>query len=448
MQHSRRTLIKGASIITMDALGDLPQGDILVTGDTLTEIAPVIHAGDAQVIDGAGFIVIPGLVNAHMHTWQTALRGLAANWTLLEYFQKMHAGLATAFEPQDLYIATLVGSLNQLNCGTTTLADWCHNNPTPAHNDAAIAGLLESGIRAAFFHGTAKPDPKPGQTPFWEVPHPRAEIERLLKAHQGKPLLSVHAAVLGPHYSTLDVSLHDFAMAKELGLIASLHQGGGPARTEGGWEKLEAAGLLGDHINIVHGHALTDEQLKRFCDLGMSFSAAAESEMSQGHGFPLTGRLRAAGRAPSLGVDLESVLSGDMLTQARIALGMQRSLDNFAFREAHGGIPPTSTVTTREALSWVTVEGARMLKQSHRIGSLAAGKQADLVMIRATDLNMQPVIDPVNSVVMQTSLANIDSVMVAGEWKKRHGQLLGVELAPHLEALRASSRKIRAAMEL
>ena len=448
MQHSRQTLIRGATIITMDALGDLPQGDILVTGDTLTEIAPAIRADNAQAIDGAGFIVIPGLVNAHMHTWQTALRGLAANWTLLQYFQKMHAGLATVFEPRDLYIATVVGSLNQLNCGTTTLADWCHNNPTPEHNDAAIGGLLESGIRAAFFHGTAKPDPKPGQTPFWEVLHPRAEIERLLKVHQGKPLLSVHAAVLGPHYSTLEVSLHDFAMAKELGLIASLHQGGGPARTEGGWEKLEAAGLLGDHINIVHGHALSDEQLRRFCDLGMSFSAAAESEMSQGHGFPITGRLRAVGRAPSLGVDLESVLSGDMLTQARIALGMQRSLDNFAFREANGGIPPTSTVTTREALSWVTVEGARMLKQSHRIGSLAAGKQADLVMIRATDLNMQPVVDAVNSVVMQTSLANIDSVMVAGEWKKRNGQLLGVNLPPLLEALRASSQKIIAAMAL
>ncbi len=443
-----RTLIKGATIITMDAQGDLPQGDILVTGDSLTEIAPVIHAGDAQVVDATGFIIIPGLVNAHMHTWQTALRGLASNWTLLEYFKNMHAGLATVFEPQDLHVATLVGALNQLNCGTTTLADWCHNNPTPEHNDAAIAALLESGIRAAFFHGTAKPDPKPGQKPFWEVAHPRAEIERLLKAQQGQPLLNVHAAVLGPHYSTLEVALHDFAMARELGLIASLHQGGGPARTPDGWEQLEAAGLLGDHINIVHGHALSDAQLQRFCALGMSFSAAAESEMTQGHGYPITGRLRAVGRAPSLGVDLESAVSGDMLTQARVALGMQRALDNAAFREAHGGIPPTSTVTTREALSWVTVEGARMLKQSHRIGSLAAGKQADLVMIRATDLNMQPVHDPVSSVVTQTSLANIDSVMVAGRWKKRHGQLLGVDLKPHLEALRASGEKITKALML
>jgi cytosine/adenosine deaminase-related metal-dependent hydrolase len=445
---AERILIRGASVITMDAQGDLPEGDILVTGDTLTEIAPRLRVDDARVVDATGCIAIPGLVNAHMHTWQTALRGLAANWTLLEYFRKMHAGLATVFTPQDIHIATLVGALNQLHCGTTTLADWCHNNPTPAHNDAAIDGLLQSGIRAAFFHGTPKPDPRPGETPFWEQPHPRAEVERLLRAHQGQALLSIQAAVLGPHYSTLDVALHDFRMACELGLIASLHQGGGPARTPGGWERLEAAGLLGDHINIVHGHALDDAQLRRFCELGMSFSAAAENEMTQGHGHPLTGRLRALGRALSLGVDLESVLSGDMLTQARVALGMQRSLDNVAYREAHGSIPPTSTITTREALSWVTLEGARMLKQSHRIGSLAPGKQADLVLIRADDLNMQPVHDPVNAVVMQASLANIDSVMVAGQWKKRHGRLLGVDLAPRLAALQASGRKIAGALGL
>ena len=442
------TLVRGATIVTMDCQGDLARGDILVEGDRIVAIAPELHMEGAAVVDAGGCIVIPGLVNAHMHTWQTALRGVAANWTLLEYFRKMHAGLASAFTPADLSIATRMGALNQLNCGTTTLADWCHNNPTPEHNDAAIEGLKSSGIRAAFFHGTPKPDPQPGQAPFWEVPHPRRELERLRARHEGDPLLSIQAAVLGPHYCTLEVALHDFRMARELGIIASLHQGGGPARCPQGWERLEAEGLLGPNVNIVHGHALSDAQLERFCGLGMSFSAAAESEMSQGHGHPLTGRLRQFGRAPSLGVDLESVLSGDMLTQARIALGIQRSLDNVAHREAHGTIPPTSTITTREALAWVTIEGARMLQQHDRIGSLAPGKQADLVVIRASDLNMQPVHDPVSSVVFQASLANIDSVMVAGRWKKRGGQLLDVDLAPGLEALRASGRKITAAMGL
>ncbi len=445
----RRTLIRGATVITMDAQGDLERGDLLVEDDRIAAIAPSLApaAGSAtEVIDAEGFILIPGLINAHLHTWQTALRGIAANWTLLEYFRKMHAGMATVFEPADLHIATLVGALNQLNCGTTTLVDWCHNNRTPEHNDAAIEGLREAGLRAAFFHGTPKPDPKPGERPFWEVPHPRAELERLRTAHHGKGLLEVHAAVLGPHYSTLEVALHDFRMARELDCIASLHQGGGPARTPDGWQRLEAEGLLGEHVNIVHGHALDDTQLARFCGLGMSFSAAAENEMTQGHGFPITGRLKALGKAPSLGVDLESVLSGDMLSQARVALGMQRSLDNAAHREAHGSIPPTSTVTTREALGWVTIEGARMLRALDRIGSLAPGKQADLVLIRATDLNMRPVHDPVSTVVMQTGLANIDSVMVAGQWKKRHGRLLREGLEPLLDALEASGRKIARAL--
>ncbi len=448
MASARKTLIRGASIVTMAAQGDLPRGDILVEDDHIAEIAPSLQADDCEVVEAGGFIAIPGLVNAHMHTWQTALRGVAANWTLPEYFAKMHAGLATAFDPEDLHIATLVGALNQLSCGTTMLVDWCHNNRTPAHNDAAIDGLLQSGIRATFLHGTPKPDPKPGERPFWEVPHPRAELERLIERHHGNALLDIGAAVLGPHYSTLEVALHDFRMARELGVIASLHQGGGPARTPDGWDRLEAEGLLGPHVNIVHGHALSDAQLERFCGLGMSFSAAAESEMSQGHGHPITGRLRAYGRAPSLGVDLESVLSGDMITQARIALGMQRTLDNYAHRQAHGNIPPTSTVTTREALSWITLEGAKMLGAEGRVGSLAAGKQADLVLIRAGDLNMQPVHDAVSAVVFQASLANVDSVMVAGRWKKRGGALLGVDLPQLIAALDRSGRKITAALGL
>lgn len=443
-----RTLIRGATVVTMDAQGDLSQGDVLVEGDRIAAIAPSLAADDCDLVDAAGCIVVPGFVNAHMHTWQTALRGIAANWTLLEYFAKMHSGLATLFTPDDLHIATLVGALNQINGGTTTLVDWCHNNRTPEHNDAAIEGLLQSGIRATFLHGTPKPDPQAGERPFWETPHPYGELRRLLAKHRGQAMLDIGAAVLGPHYSTLDVALHDFRMARELGVIASLHQGGGAARTPEGWDLLEAEGLLGPHVNIVHGHALSEAQLKRFCELGMSFSAAAESEMSQGHGFPITGRLRAFDRAPSLGVDLESVLSGDMITQARVALGMQRSLDNAAWREAHGTIPPTSTVTAREALSWITIEGAKMLGAESRIGSLAVGKQADLVLIRADMLNMQPVHDPVSALVFQASLANVDSVMIAGTWKKRRGALPGVDLPPLLAALNRSGRKITTALGL
>jgi cytosine/adenosine deaminase-related metal-dependent hydrolase len=332
-------LLRSGIVVTQDpAHGVLPAGDVLVEGDRIIAIAPRLEA-EAEVVDCSGHIVLPGLINAHMHTWQTALRSVAANWTLLEYFRHVHAGLATVFVPEDIHIATLAGALNQLDHGVTTLVDWAHNNPTPAHTDAGVGALQQSGIRAAFFHGSPKPDPKPGEPHFSEVPHPRSEIERLLKGalSDRNALVTLGMAVLGPHYSTLEVSAHDFALANELGLIASMHQGGGEAKTPGGWEALMARGLVGPHVNIVHGNNLTDEQLKAFVDLGVTFSITPENEMAQGHGHPITGRLRALGSAPSIGVDLESAIGGDMFTVARMALASQRALDNAAERAKSGG---------------------------------------------------------------------------------------------------------------
>jgi len=221
-----------------------------------------------------------------------------------------------------------------------------------------------------------------------------------------------------------------------------MHQGGGAPKTPGGWDALEREGLVGDHVNIVHGNDLSDDQLARFVEAGVTFSIAPENEMAQGHGHPITGRLRRLGSAPSIGIDLESVISGDLLTAARIALAHQRSLDNAIARAETGSITQTTSIPVREALEWITIEGARMLRMTDRIGSLAPGKQADLVMIRATDLNVWPVHDPVATVVMQASLANIDSVMIAGEWRKRAGKLLFPALEGAKRELLRSGRRI------
>ena len=442
----RRTLIKSVTVITMDdAIGDLATGDVLVEGSRIVDVRPSIDVGaDVEIIDGTGRIVIPGLINAHMHTWQTGLRGFAANWTLLEYFRRMHAGLATLFRPEDIHIATFVGALNQINHGVTTLVDWCHNNPTPDHTDAAVRGLIDSGIRAAFFHGSPKPEPKPGEPHFSEVPHPRREIERLLAGplSDRNGLVTLGLAILGPHYSTLDVAMQDFRLAREHKLIASMHQGGGPAKTPGGWEKLIEADLVGSGVNIVHGNDLPDDLLDRLVGLGVSFSVTPENEMIQGHGFPITGRLLKRGVRPTIGIDLESVLAGDLLSAARVALSMQRALDNAESRKTSGTIPATTTIPVREALRWITTEGARMLGREHQIGTLTPGKHADLVIINASDLNLFPVHDPVAAVVMQTGLANIEAVMIGGAWKKRNGRLLVDGLDAKKELLAQSGRRL------
>jgi len=178
----------------------------------------------------------------------------------------------------------------------------------------------------------------------------------------------------------------------------------------------------------------------------VTFSLTPETEMFQGHGFAITGRLRKLGAQPSLGVDLESCVGGDMFTVARMAMASQRAFDNAESKATQNKLPDTSTITAREALAWITIEGAKMLKQESRIGSLTPGKQADVVLIRASDLNMQPMHDPVTAVVTQTSLANIDTVLVAGEVKKSGGKLLFKNLETRTAALVASGHRIMEAL--
>lgn len=440
-----RTLIKSGMVVTMDAgVPDLGRGDVLVEDGRIAAVGAAIDAGDAEIVDAARCIVMPGFVNAHIHTWQTALRGVAADWTIPHYLHTMHAAIAPAFKPPDIFVSNLAGALNQLNSGVTTQVDWCHNNPTPEHTDAAIDGLLESGVRAVFLHGSPKPDPKPGQKHFSEIPHPRAEIERLargrLAAREG--LVTLGMAILGPAYSTYEVSRHDLALARELGMVCSMHVGGGVMRTPDGFPRLVAEGLVDERVNIVHGNNIADAQLGPLIDNGASVTVTPEAELQMGFGDCLTGRLRALGAAPSIGSDVESSLGSDMFTNMRIALQAQRNLDNQMVIARSGRAPERISIPCREALHWATINGARMVGLDDRIGSLTPGKAADIVLLRADDLNLLPVVDPVNSIVLHAGIANVDTVMVAGRVVKRQGKLLYRDLARRKAELAETSRRI------
>ncbi|HTZ80465.1 MAG TPA: amidohydrolase family protein [Stellaceae bacterium] len=441
----RRLLIKSGTIVTMDrGVPDLPKGDLLIEDDRIAAVAPAIDAGDAEVIDAAGRIVMPGFVNAHQHTWQTALRGIAANWTILEYLHNMHAAVAPAFTPEDIHVSTLVGALNQLHSGTTTLVDWCHNNPTPAHTERAIDALQESGIRAVFLHGSPKPDPKPGQRHFSEIPHPRAEIERLARERlpSKDALVTLGMAVLGPAYSTYEVSRADLKLAREMGMLVSMHVGGGKMLVPDGFPRLLSEGLIDGHVNIVHGNSIDFETLKGLAGAGATVTVTPDIELQMGYGDCLTGPLRKLGARPTLGVDIESLIGGDMFTVTRVALQALRHADSLAIRRETGLGPTRVTVEAREALEWATINGAAMLGLEHRIGSLAPGKQADVVLLDADALNLFPVTDPVAAIVLHAGIANVETVLVAGRVMKRAGKLLYPDLARRKGQLAEASRRI------
>ncbi len=442
-----RVLIKGGRLVTMEpSIPADTKADLLIEGDRIVAIGQGIEAADAEIVDATDRIVMPGLIDSHVHTWQTGLRGIAGDWTVPEYMRAMHRGLATHFRPEDIYIANLVGALSKLNAGITTIADWCHNNPTPAHTDAAIDGLAESGIRALFLHGSPKPNPKPGQKHFSEVPMPRDEVERLRKGRLSNDtgLVTMGLAVLGPQYSVYEVCEHDFRLAQEYGLIASAHTGGAPLMTPGAFEKLIALGLIDNRTNVVHANNFDNDLIKALVDAGASFSVTADVELQMGFGDPLTGKLRALGSRMSVGADVEPAVSGDMFTTMRVTMNMQRNIDNLAALARNEPLPATTTITCREALEWATVNGAEMMRKSSSIGSLAVGKQADVILVRTDDLNLFPVHDAISSLVLQASVSNVDSVLVAGRFAKRDGKLLFQGLRTKQDELLASGRRILA----
>jgi len=396
---------------------DAEHADILVEDDLIADIGESLVATDAETVDLSDRIVMPGLINAHLHTWQGALRLLGADWSLLEYLQRIHADIAPRYIPDDVYIGNLAGAVNQLNCGTTTLGDWCHNNPTPEHTDAAVAGLRESGIRAVFLHGTPNRDP--------DAAHPLDEVDRLLDDPlEGRGLLTIGMAIGGPQFSTPDVAVADLRAAEERGLVASMHQSGGaPAPA---WEAVRAAGLLGPGTNVVHGAGLTDDWLAALVDLGVTVTTTPENELSHGHCTPITGRLLRLGAAPSLGTDTDTATSGEILNAARFALGYQRGLDHEHHRREAGMLLSTASISSKQALSWATVEGAKALGLADRVGRLEPGMQADLVAIDARALNLWPAHDPI-AAALHAGLADIEAVMIAGAWRKRGHSLIGYD---------------------
>ncbi len=440
-----RLLIKGGSIVSMDAaIKDLPQGDVLVDNGRIAAIAPMLAADNAEIIDARGMIVLPGLINAHVHTWQSALRGIAGDWTVGKYMQAMHGGLAGHFRPEDVQIANLMGALNALNSGTTTLVDWCHVNRTPDHTDAAIDGLAASGARALFLHGSPKPDAKPGERHYSEIPMPRAEIERLRKGRfaGNDGLVTLGLAILGPSYSTREVTVSDVHLARDFGLIASMHVGGGIVMQPDGFQRLLDDGLIGGNFNIVHGNDMAHELIRALAGKGAQFTSTAEIELQMGYGDPLTGVLQACGSPMSIGTDVEPASRGDMFSAMRTTLQHERHRRTLEILSQTGSRPLDIPVTCRQALEWATINGARMAGLDSQVGSLTPGKQADIVLLRADDLSMFPVTDAIASAVMLGGVASVDTVLVAGRIVKRDGRLLYGALAEKKAALRQSGERI------
>ena len=425
---SGRMLITGGTVLSLDpAVGDFTHADVLVEGDTILAVGPGLANGAAQTIDASGMIVIPGFVDSHRHIWEGLLRNIGTDVPLegrSSYISFVLHKLAPAFRPEDAYIGDLISALGAIDAGVTTLLDWSHIQGTPAHTDAVIQALKDSGLRAVFAYGFPWWGKWEERQPSWFV---RAATEHFATKDQ---MLTLALAAPGPEFTDFEVSRDHWKLARETDARITTHVGVGSYGQDAKVQEMGEAGLLGPDTTYIHCTTLNDTEIQMIVDTGGTVSLASPVEMMMGHGMPPIQKFLDRGLRPSLSVDVETNVPADMFNQMRSVLGLQRTLAAAAERPA---------LSPSEVLACATIEGARANGLEAKVGSLTPGKKADIVLLRTDRMNVTPLNDPATAVVAGMDTGNVDTVVIAGRVMKRHGELLHVDW-PAVRRMAAESR--------
>jgi cytosine/adenosine deaminase-related metal-dependent hydrolase len=435
MSVNRRLLIKAGHVLTLDdQLGDLPTGDVLINGSQIVDVGPEIQPGPGwhgQVIDAAGMLVTPGLIDNHRHMWQSLIRSTSANHTFGEYFAHALGELSARFTPEDIYLGNLLSAYEALDAGVTTVLDWSHALNTPEHAAAALQALADSGARAVFAYG-------PPSIYWWDSDGPPTpdQVSDLHTAQRPGGLVSLALAIRGPEFSTELRWRADLALAHDLGVPVTMHAGvpGFHHRTPSA-RLIDEAGLLGDDLTFVHCNAMTPDDFHLIAAAGAHVSCSPEVEMQMGFGFSPLGEILAGGARPTVSVDVVTAIGGDLLTQLRFLLQTQRALDHQSVLAQTGTPLQALPVTCRDALAYVTSHAAASLGFEDQIGSLTPAKQADITIYDTADLNLF-LAEPTAALVQSAHPGNVHTVIVAGQIVKRDKHLVGLDL----EQLRAKAR--------
>jgi 5-methylthioadenosine/S-adenosylhomocysteine deaminase len=420
-----RTLIKGAYVLTMDeGIGDLENGDVLIDGDRIVAVERSISAEGAEVVDGSGMIVMPGLIDTHNHLWQTPVRGIGSDCWGGEYFQTVHP-VSQHVTPVDLHTATRAGAAELLANGVTTVFDFCHTIHSPEHADASLDALEGSGIRALY--GYSMRDRPEMESRVLRSTEDRMRDARRVRENRrsGSSRVSLAVAMNNIDHVSHEQNAAEIGLARELGVQLTVH-----SIVPHGIATVHSLGLLGDDIQWVHATAASDAELALLAAEGGSVSVTPESEAMVVGDWPITSRAINAGVPVGLGIDIPSALPSSIANQVRSVVTLDRLLQAHN-RRAQGHGPArdgmAQPLSARRALELATCEAARSIGLGEVTGSLTPGKAADVLML-TIPAYMRPAHDMATHVAIQSSRADVHTVFVGGVVRVRDGKVLDVDL--------------------
>lgn len=338
----------------------------------------------------------------------------------------------------DVHAGNLLAAVEALDAGVTTVVDWSHGLQTVDHADAAVDALQSVPGRFVLAYGNIQQAP----SEWTAAPEFRDFVRRRIT---GDDMLGFQIAfdVTGdPAFPEKPA----FEVARELGVAVTTHAGVWGATNDDGIRLMHEHGFMTPETVYVHASTLSADSYHRIAATGGSISVSTESEQSAGQGYPTTWALRSHDIPVSLSMDTNVWWSGDLFSAMRTTLGADRAREHL---EAHtkGETVTHCALRADQVVEWATLGGAKALGREHDLGSVEAGKKADLVLLKNDHSPVSfPVLNPYGHVAFQAQRGDVHTVVVNGRVVKHEHRLLGVDLVAVRREVEQTVEHLRSTM--
>lgn len=426
-------ILSDACVVTVNDSNDIiERGSVLVQNSRIAGIGSTAELSalspEASIIDCAGSIIMPGMVNTHTHLFQTLLKGPGDDMVLKKWFTCMTGPAAVELTPQDAHVAALHGCVESIKSGVTTLVDFMYVHPRPGLTQAVIDAYEATGIRGFVCRGFLSDGVEYGvPQSLIETPEAALADARKLIEKQNKPGGRVQVGLAPCMIWALDEeSLRATrSMADELGVLVTIHVSETPfeiehsqrlyGRTDTAF--LSDIGFLKPDVLAVHCVKCSSNDIATLRRHGVKVSHNPCSNMYLASGLAPIPEMLRAGIPVGLASDGPASSNNHSLFQAmKFAALIQKGF--------HGD---ATIMTAQQVLEMATIGGARAVGLDKEIGSIEIGKKADLVVVDLSDFFVSPVHDPVSALVYSALGHEPTLVVIDGKIVMQDRKILNLE---------------------
>ena len=433
----------------------LDRGYVRIEGGRITEVGagePLDLESGVEVLDGAGKVLLPGLINAHTHLYQVLLRAVWEDLPLLPWLRRIYA-TAQVLRPEHVYAGTLLGCVESLKGGVTTVCEHNFLNPEPECATEALRAMIVSGLRGVF----ARTIMDSGEiVPACTRENADQALRRVadLIDHRERTFTPMEQQRLtlrtGPNTPPINTSdellreIHRFADAYSIGISAHVAESCSVVdlvksehSRDGVVDYLKDFGLLGENSVFAHCVHLGPEEIRHLAQTQTSVSHNPVSNMMLGDGIAPVVEMLAEGVNVALGTDgAASNHSQDLFETMKTASLLQK------VKHQNAGVIDPYTV-----LRMATAGGAQALGLGEVCGTIEVGKNADLILVDLQKPHIQPINDLVSQLVHCAKATDVDSVIVGGCLLMKGRTLLDADEGRVLESASMAHTELMKAMD-